>query len=72
MKHGREAMRAEFERILPSMRRGKVIASVDHQTPPDVPLDTYRDYVKLLEEYAAKAAHTDGGITPCPVFAQTH
>lgn len=71
MKHGREAMRAEFERILPSMRRGKVIASVDHQTPPDVPIDTYRDYVKLLKEYAERAAHTDGGVTPCPVFAQT-
>ena len=36
------------------MRRGKFIPSVDHQTPPDVPLDYYKIYVKLLKEYAAK------------------
>lgn len=72
MKFGADAMRAEFERILPSMRRGKVIPSVDHQTPPDVPLDYYRDYVRLLREYAAKATHTDGNITPCPAFHREH
>lgn len=37
-KHGKEAMRAEFERVLPSMLNGKFISSVDHQTPPDVSL----------------------------------
>lgn len=68
MKHGKEAMRAEFERILPAMQRGKVIASVDHQTPPDVPLELYREYVSLLFEYANKVTHKEGGITPCPVF----
>ncbi len=54
MKFGKDAMRAEFERLLPSMLRGRIIPSVDHQTPPDVPLDFYRDYVALLKEYAAK------------------
>lgn len=68
MKFGADAIRAEFERILPSMQRGKVIASVDHQTPPDVPLDTYRDYVALLREYAAKATHKDTEISACPVY----
>ena len=68
MKYGKEAMRAEFERILPSMQRGKVIVSVDHQTPPDVSIDTYKDYVKLLFEYCEKATHKDVAITPCPVF----
>ena len=68
MKHGEEAMRAEFERLLPSMRRGKFIPSVDHQTPPDVPLDYYRVYVRLLREYAEKVTHENGGITPCPVY----
>ena len=48
MKYGEEAMRAEFERILPSMMRGKVIPSVDHQTPPDVTIENYRTYVRLL------------------------
>jgi uroporphyrinogen-III decarboxylase len=68
MKHGAQAMRAEFERILPSMQRGKVISSVDHQTPPDVSMEHYKAYVALLHEYAAKVTHKDGNITPCPVF----
>ena len=68
MKHGEVAMRAEFERILPSMQRGKVISSVDHQTPPDVSIDNYKAYVSLLHEYAAKVTHKDGNITSCPVF----
>jgi hypothetical protein len=68
MKHGKDAMRAEFERILPSMRAGKVIASVDHQTPPDVSVDNYREYVKLLYEYCEKATHEGADILPCPVF----
>jgi uroporphyrinogen-III decarboxylase len=68
MKHGKEAMRAEFERLLPSMKRGKLIPSVDHQTPPDVPIENYKDYVALLYEYCAKATHEDGDIVPCPIF----
>lgn len=55
MKHGEEAMRAEFERLLPSMRAGKFLPSVDHQTPPDVSVETYRTYVRLLREYTEKA-----------------
>ena len=68
MKHGREAMRAEFERILPSMLRGKVIPSVDHQTPPDVSMDNYREYVSLLHEYCAKVTHEKGDFKASPVF----
>jgi uroporphyrinogen-III decarboxylase len=56
MKDGEPAMRREFERLLPTMRTGGFIPSVDHQTPPDVPLATYRVYVRLLGEYAAKGA----------------
>ncbi len=55
MKHGEAAMRAEFERLLPSMKRGGLIPSVDHQTPPDVSVENYRTYVALLKEYAEKA-----------------
>jgi uroporphyrinogen-III decarboxylase len=54
MPHGEAAMRAEFERLLPAMRSGGFIPSVDHQTPPGVSLDQYRIYLRLLEEYAAK------------------
>ena len=54
MKHGEAAMRAEFERLLPTMRAGGFIPSVDHQTPPEVSLENYRTYVRLLREYSAK------------------
>lgn len=54
MKFGEEAMRKEFERILPAINRGKYIPAVDHQTPPDVSLENYRIYSKLLKEYCSK------------------
>lgn len=69
MKEGEAAMREEFERLLPSMMRGKVVASVDHQTPPDVSLENYKIYVRLFKEYAARVTHADADIPACPVFA---
>ena len=51
MDKGEDAMRAEFERLAPLMRTGGFIPSVDHQTPPAVPIDAYRTYIKLLAEY---------------------
>jgi hypothetical protein len=53
---GEGAMRREFERLLPVMRSGGFIPSVDHQTPPAVSMEDYRLYLRLLREYAAKAA----------------
>jgi hypothetical protein len=61
MKHGEAAMRREFTRLLPTMRSGGFIPSVDHQTPPDVSIDTYRLYVRLLKEYAGIAARAAEG-----------
>jgi len=58
MPKGEAAMRAEFERILPVMRQGGYIPSVDHQTPPGVSLDNYRIYLRLLREYCAQAARS--------------
>ena len=55
MPRGREAMRAEFERILPVMASGRFLPGVDHQTPPGVSLDQYRIYLELFREYAARA-----------------
>jgi hypothetical protein len=52
MNRGEAAMRAEFERLLPLMKSGGFIPSVDHQTPPGVSLEQYRVYLRLLEEYA--------------------
>ena len=56
MKFGEHAIRQEFERILPAMKRRNYLPSVDHQTPPDVPLATYYKYIELLKEYCKKAA----------------
>lgn len=56
MPKGEAAMRTEFERLLPVMRSGGYIPSVDHQTPPGVTLENYRIYIKLFNEYAQKAA----------------
>jgi uroporphyrinogen-III decarboxylase len=53
---GEAAMRAEFERLLPVMRSGGYIPSVDHQTPPGVSLQQYRAYLRLFEEYCQKVA----------------
>jgi hypothetical protein len=51
MPAGEAAMRAEFERLVPIMKGGGFIPSVDHQTPPGVSLDQYRIYRRLLDEY---------------------
>ena len=56
MPRGEDAMRAEFERLVPLMRTGGFIPSVDHQTPPGVSLDQYRIYLRLLNEYTAAGA----------------
>jgi uroporphyrinogen-III decarboxylase len=56
MTRGVEAMRAEFERLLPVLRQGGYIPSVDHQTPPGVSMAQYRDYLALLWEYTERAA----------------
>jgi hypothetical protein len=55
MSRGEEAMRREFERILPVIRSGGYVASVDHQTPPGVSLTNYRIFLRLFREYAVKA-----------------
>jgi hypothetical protein len=56
MNRGEAAVRAEFERLLPLMRSGGFIPSVDHQTPPGVSLDEYRVYLRLLKEYVETAS----------------
>ena len=55
MHQGEGVLRAEFERLLPVMKQGGYLQSVDHQTPPEVSLDDYRLYVRLQHEYARQA-----------------
>jgi hypothetical protein len=52
---GEAAMRREFERLMPLMKTGGFIPSVDHQTPPGVSLEQYQIYLRLLREYTAPA-----------------
>lgn len=53
MTRGEAAMREEFERLVPLMRSGGFIPSVDHQTPPGVSLEEYGVYLRLLREYTS-------------------
>ena len=55
MSRGEAAIRAEFERLLPTAKTGGFIISCDHQTPPDVSLEDFKLYVKLFAEYAEAA-----------------
>lgn len=50
---GEAAMRGEFERLVPLMKTGGFVPSVDHQTPPAVSMQDYRLYLRLLDEYTA-------------------
>ena len=54
MNHDEAAVRAEFERLVPLMKTGGFIPSVDHQTPPGVSLEQYRTYLRLLAEYSVE------------------
>jgi hypothetical protein len=56
MHKGEDAIRREFERLLPVARQGGFIISCDHQTPPGVSLEDYRLYLRLFDEYAEKAS----------------
>jgi len=55
MDKGEAAMRAEFERLLPTASQGGFLISCDHQTPPGVTYQDYKTYVALFNEYAQKA-----------------
>lgn len=55
MNKGEPAMRAEFERLLPTAAKGGFLISCDHQTPPGVSYDNYQIYLTLFREYAEKA-----------------
>ena len=55
MHKGEAAIRAEFERLVPLMKTGGFIPSVDHQTPPGVSLEEYRMSICILKEYMTGA-----------------
>ena len=59
MNQGESAMRAEFERLLPTARQGGFFISCDHQTPPGVSYRDYQLYLALFREAAVRAAVTE-------------
>ena len=52
---GKEAIEAEFERMLPVIRKGRYLPGMDHQTPPGTTIENYRIYVELLKKYGSEA-----------------
>jgi hypothetical protein len=48
--HGKTAIRAELERLLPLVREGGFIPGVDHRVQADVHYDDYRYYLKMKRE----------------------
>jgi len=56
---GEQAIRAELDRLLPVMRSGGFIPSTDHQTPPDVSMETFGTYVRILREYCRQARQAE-------------
>ncbi|MCX7591463.1 MAG: hypothetical protein N2255_07530, partial [Kiritimatiellae bacterium] len=61
MHRGEQAMRREFERLLPIAALGGFLPSCDHQTPPTVSYADYRLYLDLFREYAEKAGQSSRG-----------
>ena len=55
MNRGEMAMRAEFERLMPTAAKGGYLISCDHQTPPGVSYKDYQTYLSLFREYSEKA-----------------
>jgi len=54
MHRGRRAVRNEFDRLMPTLVQSRFVPSVDHQTPPEVSLSEYRDYLAILREVATE------------------
>ena len=61
MNKGEAAMRAEFERLLPTAAQGGFLVGCDHQTPPGVSYEDYQLYLTLFREYAEKAGKESRG-----------
>ena len=60
MHRGERAIREEFDRLLPVAAAGGFVPSVDHQTPPGVSLQQYREYLVIFREFCLRAAEGPG------------
>lgn len=52
---GKEAIDAEFERLLPVIRQGGYVPGADHQVAPSTAFDDYRYYIMRLKEVMMQA-----------------
>lgn len=52
---GRDAIDAEFERLMPVIRQGGYIPGCDHQVAPSTSLEDYRYYIRRLKEVMHEA-----------------
>lgn len=52
---GKEAIDAEFERILPVIRQGGYVPGCDHQVAPSTSFEDYQYYIKRLREIMQQA-----------------
>lgn len=50
LREGRDAIRTELERLLPTVREGGFIPGVDHRVQADVTFESYRYYLKLKRD----------------------
>jgi len=50
MNQGENAIRREFDRLIPAAKKGRFFISCDHQTPPGVSYDQYLTYLKVFKE----------------------
>ena len=55
IEEGKDAIDAEFARILPVVRAGGYIVGNDHQVPPSAPLELYKYYIERLKDVMAQA-----------------
>lgn len=53
--HGIDVQLARMRELKEQHEKGGFIPSVNHQTPPDVPLERYHAYVRMLKEYGERA-----------------
>lgn len=59
LREGPAAIKKELRRLLPIVRDGAFIPTVDHRVPPDVSLENYKTYLKIKHDLFGVGGHTD-------------
>jgi len=59
LREGAAATKRELRRILPIVRDGGYIPTVDHRVPPDVSLENYKTYLKIKRDLFGVGGYTE-------------